>query len=43
MQIATIYSILTKIERYFFSVGGITTSKRYLNCILHAECGARRF
>ena len=43
MQIATIYSILTKIERCFCSVGGISTSKRYLNCILHAECSASRF
>ena len=32
-----------KIERYFFSVGGISTFKRYFHCMLHAECSARRF
>ena len=42
-QIAIIYSILTKTERYFSSVGGISTFKRYFNCILHAECSASRF
>ena len=32
-----------KIERYFLSVGGISTFKRYFHCILHAESSARRF
>ena len=42
-KIAIIYSILKKIERYFSSVGGISTFKRYFHCILHAECSANRF
>ena len=32
-----------KIERYFFSVGGISTFKRYFHWMLHAECSARHF
>ena len=42
-QIVTIYIILTKTVRCFSSVGGISTSNRYFNCILHVECSARRF
>ena len=34
---------MTKSERYFSSVGGISTFKRYFNCISHVECSASRF
>ena len=42
-QIATISSILKKTVRYFDIVGDILTFKRYIHCILHAECYARQF
>ena len=40
---ATIYSILTKIVGYVYSVGYISAFKCYFHCILHAECYARHF
>ena len=42
-QIANIYSILSKTERYFARFGDISTFKRYFHCTLHVECYARRF
>ena len=36
-------SILTKIKRYFFPVFDISTLKRYLHCIMHAERATRVF
>ena len=38
---ASIYSILKKTKRYFAILTDITTFKRYIHCILHAECYAR--
>ena len=38
-----IYSILQKTVCYFAIVGDISTFKRYIHCILHAECYADRF
>ena len=43
MKHATISSILKKTVRYFDLVGDISTFKRYIHCILHAECYARQF
>ena len=42
-RIATIYEFLKKTVRYFDIVGDISTFKRYIHCILHAECYARQF
>ena len=42
-QNATIYLILKKTVCYFAIVGDISTFKRYIHCILHAERFARRF
>ena len=39
---ATISSILKKIVRYIDIVGGFSTFKRYIHCILHAERYARQ-
>ena len=40
-QNATISSTLKKTVRYFDIVGDISTFKRYIHCILHAECYER--